>query len=75
MQSTPQTPETVPGILDDTYHPGATYEERLDLCDGFFRVMRNRRKGPKFIRIGSAVRYGERAVAEWLAEQQTGSAQ
>jgi hypothetical protein len=70
----PSDTAIVPGILDDTYHPGATYEKRLDLCDGFFRVMRNRRKGPKFIRIGTAVRYGERAIAEWLAAQQGGAA-
>ena len=72
MRSDQQTPANVPGILDDTYHPGATFEKRLGLCDGFFRVMRNRRKGPKWIRIGSAIRYGEKSVASWLAQQQGG---
>jgi hypothetical protein len=62
------------GILSDTYHDGAHYEKKLALCCGYFRVMRTRRAGPPFIRIGRSIRYSERAMAEWLAGQQGGAA-
>lgn len=69
-KTNPPDGEYLPGLLSDTYHDGAFYEQRLGLCRSYFRVMRTKRAGPSFIRIGRSVRYGEKAVAAWLESLQ-----
>jgi predicted DNA-binding transcriptional regulator AlpA len=59
-----------PSPLADTYHPDTHYERQLGMAKGYFRILRQRRAGPGFIRIGRSVRYGEQAVSAWLATQQ-----
>ncbi len=63
-----------PAVLTDRFHDSAHYEQQLGLCHGYFRIQRGKRRGPAFVRIGRAVRYGEQAVAAWLAAQQGGAA-
>ncbi len=62
--------ETFTDLLADTYRDGAHFEKKLGVCKSYFRVLRTKRAGPKFIRIGRSVRYGEKAVADWLSAQQ-----
>jgi hypothetical protein len=75
MSSNPKNDSATLALdLSDTFHPGDFYEQKLALCKGYFRVMRSRRAGPAHVRCGRAVRYGEREVARWLAEQSGGAA-
>ena len=40
---------------------------RVRMSPAFFQAMRRKGTGPKFVRIGKAVRYPEPALSEWLA--------
>lgn len=40
---------------------------RVRMSPAYVQALRRKGTGPRFVRVGKAVRYSEQAVADWLA--------